>query len=463
MSDDKARVGLQQLQGAVSGSVIGPTAGSYDEDRSIFNAMIDCRPAVIVRCEDEADVRAALAFAAEQELEIAVRGGGHSVAGSGVCNDGMVIDMRRMNAVSVDPEKRVATVQGGAIWAEVDAATQPHGLATTGGRVSTTGVAGLTLGGGSGWLERKFGLACDGLVSVELITAAGEKVRASAEENPELFWALHGGGGNFGVVTSLQLRLHPLPEFSIALLLWPADRGREVLRCYRDLMPDTPPELGGGMLYLTAPPEEFVPESMHGRLAAAVLATYAGTEEELREQIRPLLELEPEGRLITPIPYAELQSMLDDPPGFRNYWSAEHLEELTDEAIELFCARADEIIVPSATQHILFYWDGAVADNAGDYPVRGREARWVVHPLTMWEDPADDERAIEWTRNVRSDMKPWAAAGAYLNFTGDEGEDRVIEGFGGREVYERLGRVKARYDPANAFHLNHNIRPLTPA
>jgi FAD/FMN-containing dehydrogenase len=449
---------LEEFRGQIDGQVLVPEDESYDEARVIFNAMIDKRPAVIAQCARVDDVRAALAFARGNDLEVAIHSGGHSVAGASMVDDGLVVDMRRMNAVSVDPETRTAVVAGGATWSDVDRATQPHGLATTGGRVSTTGVAGLTLGGGSGWLERKFGLACDNLLSVDLVTADGREITASEAENPELFWALHGGGGNFGIATSLSFRLEPLPGMTAALLLWPAEGGREVAGRYREFLEDAPDEVGGGTIYLTGPPEEFVPEHLVGNLACGVLVTYAGEEADARELIKPLLELSPHGELIVELPYAELQCMLDDPPGYRNYWSAEYLSAVPDEALDRFCARADDMVVPSPSQHVLFPWGGAVARKAGDWPMANRDAPWVVHPFGLWEDPGDDERARQWARNVRADMQPWATGGVYLNFIGDEGEDRVVAGYG-RENYERLMAVKAEYDPDNVFQRWHNVRP----
>ncbi|WP_236700385.1 FAD-binding oxidoreductase [Allosalinactinospora lopnorensis] len=336
------------------GSVIEETDPAYDEARAIFNAMIEDRPGVIVQCETVEDVVQAVRFGREHDLEIAVRGGGHSVAGMGLTSGGLVIDLRRMNTVTVDPDARTAQVGGGATMSHLDRATEPFGLVTTGGRVSTTGVAGLVLGGGTGWLDRKFGLACDNLLSADLVTAEGELVRASADENPELFWALHGGGGNFGVVTSLALRLYPLASVTAALLLWREEVGPEVVRAFRDFMAQAPDEVGGGVLYLTGAPDEFVPEHLVGELACAVLVTYTGGEEAAREVIRPMLELGHEGELIAEMPYAELQCMLDDPPGLRNYWSAEYLASFPDEAVDAFCASADRMIVPSASQHVLF-------------------------------------------------------------------------------------------------------------
>ncbi len=453
---------LGELRAGFSGEVLADGDPAYEEARAIFNSMIGKRPAAIAQCESAEDVRAALAYGLENGLEIAVRGGGHSVAGACLTDDGLTIDLRRMNAANVDPGARTITVQGGAAWGDFDRACQPHGLAATGGRVSTTGVAGLALGGGSGWVERKFGLACDNLIEVELLTADGRTVRASEDENSELFWALHGGGGNFGIATELTFRLHEMPAFTAALLLWSPDAGPELTRAYREFIESAPDDVGGGLIYLTGPPEEFVPEHLHNKLAVVVLVTYTGPEAEARKAMAPLLEREPEGQMIAEMPYAELQSMLDDPPGFRNYWSAEYLNELPDAAIDAFCARADGIIIPSPTQHIIFPWGGAVSRGASSSPMATRESPWVVHPLTMWEDPADDERAIQWTRDVRADVQSWATGATYLNFVGDEGEDRIVSGYG-RENYDRLAAVKAEYDPDDVFHLHHPIRPATTA
>ncbi len=453
---------LDAFRAGFSGEVLADGDASYEDARAIFNSMIAKRPAAIAQCADAADVAAALAFARDHGFEVAVRGGGHSVAGACLTDGGLTIDLRRMNGVTVDPGARTATVQGGAAWGDFDTACQPHGLAATGGRVSTTGVAGLSLGGGSGWLERKFGLACDNLLAVELVCADGRTVRASEDENPELFWALHGGGGNFGIATELVFGLHPMPAFTVALMVWPSSDGPELARAYRGFVESAPDEVGGGLIYLTGPPEDFVPEHLQGKLACAILITYAGSEAEAREAIAPLLAHDPAGEMIAEMPYAALQSMLDDPPGFRNYWSAEYLNGLPDEVIDAFCARAEEMIIPSPTQHIIFPWGGAVAEGATASPLATRESPWVVHPLTMWEDPADDERAIQWTRDVCADVKPFATGATYLNFVGNEGEERIVSGYG-RENYDRLAAVKAEYDPEDVFHLHHPIRPLASA
>ena len=450
------------LRDTMAGDVILPGDAGYREARALFNATIDRRPAVIAQCEGADDVAAALSHARAQGLEVAVRGGGHSVAGMSTSEGGLVVDLRRMRGARTDPRRRTVRVQGGATMSDLDRASEPHGLATTGGRVSSTGVGGFTLGGGSGWLERRFGLACDNLESVELVTADGELLRASESEHADLFWALHGGGGNFGVATALTFRLHPLPHFTAALMVWRPEAGAEVLPAYRDLMAHAPDEAGGGVLYFTAPPEPFVPESLAGHLACAVLVTYAGPEREARALIRTLLDLRPDGRMIAELPYPDLQCMLDDPPGLRNYWSAEYLHSFPDEAVERFRSRAGEMVLPSATQHVAFPQGGAVARGPAHYPVPWRRAAWTVHPFALWEDPADDARAVRWARHVRSDMRPWAMGAVNLNFIGREGRDRVIRALG-PENQARLEAVKSFYDPENVFHLNHNIRPTHPA
>ncbi|MCX4968504.1 FAD-binding oxidoreductase [Streptomyces sp. NBC_00654] len=450
--------GLSGLRKDLTGDAFAPGDAGYDEARTVFNSMIDRRPAVVAQCVSPADVARALRFARDNGLEIAVRGGGHSVAGMSVSDGGLVVDLRRMHDVTVAPRAASAQVGGGATMSDLDRATQPYALATTGGRVSTTGVGGFTLSGGSGWLERKFGLACDSLLAAELVTADGESVRASAEENPDLFWALHGGGGNFGVATSLTLRLHPLPAMSIVFLLFRPDDGPAVLTAYRDLMESAPDEAGGACMYLTGPPEDFVPAHLVGQLTFAALLTWAGPEAEARAAAAPLLALPHEAEIVTGIPYADLQCMLDDPPGMRNYWSAEYLDAFPDAAVDTFCAAAGAMPVPSGSQHVLFPMGGAVARGPADHPLPWRAAPWAVHPFGVWESPDDDERGREWVHRVRDDFRSWASGAVYLNFIGHEGQARVVAGVG-TDNYARLAAVKARYDPDNVFRLNHNIEP----
>jgi FAD/FMN-containing dehydrogenase len=449
---------LDKFTERFTGRIILPENPDYDEARALFNAMIDKRPAVIAQCASVDDVVRAVQFGRDRDLEIAVRGGGHSVAGKGLSEGGLVIDLRQMNSVSVDAQARTATVAGGATMSHLDRATAPYGLATTGGRVSTTGVGGYTLGGGDGWFARKMGLACDNLLAVELVTANGELVNASENENPDLFWALHGGGGNFGIATSFTFRLHEMPTVTAVLLFWRPEAAQQVLEAYRDFMQSAPDEVGGGALYLTGPAEEFVPDHLVNNLSLAILIAYAGPESEAHLVTAPLFELGHEGEFIEQMPYAEFQCMLDDPPGYRNYWSVEYLKRFPNEAIEVFNKRAADMLVPSPSQHVLIPQGGAIERGPAEYPIPWRQVPWCVHPFGLWADPADDERGIQWVRDLRSDLKPLASGDVYLNFIGEEGEDRIVAGFG-EENYKRLVQIKSLYDPDNVFHLNHNIKP----
>ncbi|MEV2217889.1 FAD-binding oxidoreductase [Streptomyces sp. NPDC050997] len=457
-SPSKAGAALTALREDLVGDVIAPDNPGYDDTRAVFNAMIDRRPAVIAQCVDETDVVRTVRFARDLDLPIAVRGGGHSVAGMALGDGAVVIDLRHMRAVTVDPAAEAVRVAGGATMSDMDRATQPHGLATTGGRASTTGVGGFVLGGGTGWLDRSCGLAVDNLLGVELVTADGRRLHASADENPDLFWALHGGGGNFGVATAMTLKLHELPEFSIALLLYLPEHGPEVVRTYRDVITAGPDEASGAIIYLTGPPEEFVPPHLVGTLLCGMLLTYAGSEADMRKLAEPLLALPHESEVVGAMPYADVQCMIDDPPGMRNYWSAEYLTGAPDDFVAAFCARGEALPVPTGTMHALFPQGGAIGAGPHEYPVPYRDAPWGVHPFGLWEDPADDERCVQWVRDVRADVRPWSTGAVYLNFIGDEGGDRVVAGVGA-ENGRRLAEVKRRYDPDNVFRFNHNIRP----
>ncbi|MFF4488608.1 FAD-binding oxidoreductase [Streptomyces sp. NPDC001544] len=455
----KAGAALAALRDDLTGDVFAPGDPGYDEARTVFNAMIDRRPAVIAQCAHEADVVRAVRFARDLDLHIAVRGGGHSVAGSALGDGALVIDLRRMHEVTVDPVGQAVRVQGGATMSHLDRAAEPYALATTGGRASTTGVGGFVLGGGTGWLDRAFGLAVDNLLGAELVTADGSRVRANTDEHPELFWALHGGGGNFGITTALVLELHELPAFSIAFLLHRPEVGPDAVRTFREVIRTGPDEAGGAVLYLTGPPDEFVPGELVGKLVCATLLTYAGGEEDLRKLAEPLLALPHEAELVGPMPYADVQCMLDDPPGLRNHWSAEYVAGLPDELVDVYCARADSMPVPTNTKHLIFPQGGAIAAGPAEYPVPYRDAPWAVHPFGIWADPADDERAVAWVRDVRADVRPWSTGAVYLNFIGDEGTDRVVAGLGAENGL-RLAKVKRAYDPDNVFRFNHNIRPV---
>lgn len=451
---------VDDLRQRFSGTVLTLADAGYEEARIIFNTMITRRPSVIAQCRGVQDVQAAIAFARRHDLEIAVRGGGHSVAGNALAEGGLTIDLRHMNNVTVDEGAHVATVGGGATMSNLDRGTQPFGLATTGGRVSTTGAGGFTLGGGGGWLDRKFGLACDNLVSAEVVLADGNLVTASATENADLFWGLHGGGGNFGVVTAMQLKLYPLTNVFGGLLVFPASDAPRVMRAYRDFIDGgAPDEVGGGMAFATGPEADFVPAHLVGKHVVLVIVFYAGSEEDGRRGFAPMLSLGHEGELLVDVPYAEFQCMLDDPPGHRNYWSAEYMDALPDAAIYALCESAAHMLVPSPSQHALFLGGGKAGRETAEWPLPWRSAKWVSHPFGVWADAADDDHVRDWVKLANATLKPWATGAAYLNFMGDEGEARTIAGLG-RDNYARLARIKAKYDPDNVFRHNHNIKPM---
>jgi FAD/FMN-containing dehydrogenase len=454
----KAGAALDALREDLAGDVLAPGDPLYDEARTVHNGVIDRRPAVIAQCVDEDDVVRAVRFGRDLDLKIAVRGGGHSVAGLALNDNGLVVDLRHLRAVTVDPAAEAVRVAGGATMSDLDRATQPYGLATTGGRASTTGVAGFVLGGGTGWLDRRCGLAVDNLLGVDLVTADGDRCHADADENPELFWALHGGGGNFGVATALTLALHELPEFSRALVLYLPEHAPEAVRAYRDLIAAAPVEASGGVVQITGAPEELVPPPPAGRPLCGVLLTYAGGEAGLRELAEPLLALPHETEIVGAVPYADAQCMLDVPCGLRNHWSAECLTGAPDGFVDVFCDRARSLPAPSRTRYFLFPQGGAVADGPREYPVAYRDAPWTVHPFAAWEDPADDERCVRWVRDARADVRPWTTGAVHLNLIGDEGPERVVAGLGAEHT-RRLAELKRRYDPDNVFRSNHNIRP----
>ncbi|MFJ7150110.1 FAD-binding oxidoreductase [Streptomyces sp. NPDC100445] len=455
----KAGAALDALRDDLVGAVLAPADPGYDEARAVFDAVVDRRPAVIAQCADATDVVRAVRFGRELDLPISVRGGGHGLAGAARGDGSLLVDLRRMHQVSVDAAAEAVRVAGGATTGHLDRATEPYALATTGGRVSTTGLGGLVLGGGTGWLDRAFGLAADNLLGVELVTADAEPVHASAEENPELFWALHGGGGNFGIATALTLRLHELPEFSVVLLLYPPRSGPDAVRAFRDVAAGGPGELGGAVLYGTAPAAEFVPERLVGTPMCAVLLTYAGGEDGLRALAGPLLALPHEVELAGDMPYADVQCMLDVPAGLRGHWSAQCLAGLPDESVDVLCGSADGGPAPAGCGRLLFAQGGAVAAGPDAYPVPYRDAPWSAHPFALWREPAGDERATGWVRDACAALRPWSTGAVPLNLIGDEGPERVRAGLGAGNTL-RLEKVKRRYDPDNVFRVNHNIRPV---
>jgi len=450
------------LMDSLAGDVVRPGDADYDSLRAVFNGMIDRRPAAIARCTGVGDVVSAVEYAGEHGLPLAVYGGGHGVTGHAVCDDGLVIDLRPMKDVQIDETGAVARAEAGLTWGELDATTQAHGLAVTGGRVSTTGVAGLTLGSGSGWLERKLGLTADNLLSAEVVLADGSLVTASEWENDDLFWALRGGGGSFGIVTEFEFQLHPIGPIVLGgIVLHGVERASEAVRFFRDFMADAPDEVGGGVALITAPPQPFVPAWLRGRPAIGIIACYAGNVRDGARVLAPLREFGPPAAdLMERMPYTALQQLVDgaNPPGLRNHWSGEFLVELSDEAIEVFCAAHANVPSPF-TQILIVPGGGQVARIGDDATAIGeRQAPWNAHLLTMWTDPAEDGRNLTWLRELRAACAPYTTGRVWLNFLTEEGERRVRRALGD-DRYERLQAVKSRYDPENLFHLNQNIVP----
>jgi len=457
---------VDALGAGFSGELLVPGQPAYDERRSVFNAMFDRRPAVIAHCATTADVVAAVDLARERGLVVAVRCGGHSVAGLGTCDDGVLIDLSGLKSMSVDPEARVARAGGGVLWGEFDAATQEHGLHAPGGRVTTTGLGGFTTGGGYGWTSSKYGLACDNLLSVELVLADGSVVRASEDENPELFWGVRGGGGNFGVVTEFEFRLHPLGPIVLAgMMLFEIERAPEVLRGWRDWADAAPDEISTGCVLLTAPPEPFVPTALHGRPVVAIPALYVGDADRGSAAIAPLRALSPAVDHVGPMPYTAFQSMLDEaaPRGFRSYWRGDYMRELADAALDTFVSGGVDLLTlaPPLSQMVIFrVGQGVAATPDAATAFSHRDARYLFHPITMWTDAHDDERMIAASRAYATEMHEFATGASYLNFEPDA--DRVRAAYG-EEKYRRLVALKDAYDPANVFRLNQNVRPSRPA
>jgi len=445
-----------------SGILMEADHAGYDHARRLFNGMIDRRPALIARCASPDDVVQVVNLARDRGLPLSVYGGGHGVTGSAVCAAGVVVDLRGMKSIVVDPVLRTVRAEGGVTWGELDAATEAHGLLMTGGRNPSTGIGGLTLGSGSGWLERKFGLVCDSLIKAELVTADGRQVVASHDENPDLFWALRGGGGNFGVVTAFHYRLHALgPLIMAGALFYPARTAREAARFYRDFMEAAPDEVCGAMSFTTFPQASFVPERYRGQPALVVITAYAGRPQDAPEALAPLRSFGPPlVDRVELMPYTVLQSLTAAgfPAGARYYWSADSFIGLPDEAIETLASRAMEPVSP-LTSIIVIPGGGAVARIDDDATAFGqRNAPWNIHYLSGWLAADDDARNVAYTHEVSTAMKPWTTGQVYLNYIGDEGQARIDASFGPAKL-ARLRRIKAEWDPHNLFRHNQNIRP----
>ncbi|MDQ4040219.1 MAG: FAD-binding oxidoreductase [Actinomycetota bacterium] len=443
------------------GELVGPDHPGYDEHRKVWNGSIDRRPALIARCTGVADVVAAVRFAREADLEVAVRGGGHSFPGLSVCDGGLVIDLGPMRDVRVDPHARTARAQAGVLWGELDRATQAHGLATTGGIVTHTGVAGLTLGGGIGWLQRKHGLTIDRLVSADVVTADGEVVKASATENPDLFWGLRGAGGNFGIVTEFEFRLDAVgPTVLAGPIFWPIEQSPELLRFYRDWIAEAPDELMTIVVHRQAPALDFVPRELHGKLVAIVACCYAGAVEEGEKVVRPLKAFgSPALDACVPKPYMDHQSMFDPsfPHGWWYYFRACDVAELSDDVIDITVAHALRIDSPR-TSFPIWQLGGAVARVDEDQTAfQGRSAGHTFNLSGVTEGPDGFDAQREWVRTFWSALEPHHTS-VYVNFLMDEGDEGIRRAYGPAK-YERLKQLKRRWDPDNFFHLNQNIPP----
>jgi FAD/FMN-containing dehydrogenase len=451
------------LADRLQGQLILPGHDDYDRARRVWNGSIDRHPALVVRCAAVADVRAAVRFAREQDLLIAVRGGGHNVAGSGTCDGGIVIDLSPMKEVRVDPAASTTWAQPGLLWRELDAQTQAYGLAVTGGIVSTTGVAGFTLGGGIGWLHRPYGLTVDNLVAADVVTASGELVRASEDNNPDLLWGLRGGGGNFGVVTTFEFRQHPVgPELMAGLVFYRAADLMPVVRGYREIMATAPDELTLFLVLRRAPAAPFLPPDVHGRPVIAIVGCYVGPLDEGERALAPLSTLAPPvANVMQPRQYVQFQSMLDGSwaEGFGNYWKAEYLTGIPDEALDILAEHLKDISSPLSDFKFAALGGAAGRVPPGATAFAHRTVPFILNINSRWSLPGDPEPHVAWTRRLWEAMQPFSAGGVYVNFMGDEGSDRVRAAYG-EQTYRRLVALKNRYDPDNAFRLNQNIPPI---
>jgi len=451
----------QELGARFTGELIGPADPSYESARAVFNAMIDRRPALIARCASMPDVAETIAFARRHELLLAVRGGGHNGAGLGICDDGVVLDLSLLQDVDVDTDARTVRAGGGCTWGQVDAATHEAGLATPSGIISSTGVGGLTLGGGIGHLSRRHGLTIDNLIEAEVVLPDGRQVRASVEENPELFWALRGGGGNFGVVTSFLFRAHPVSTVLAGPTFWPLEQTQEVMRFYSEFLPAAPRELNGFFTLMTVPPADFLPAELHFRKVCGVMWCYVGAQETAAKLFAPVQEVgTPLLHGVGPMPFPAWQSLFDDlySPGLQWYWRADFVRELPDAAIEQHARFGEQLPTLHSAMH-LYPIDGAVHDvGERDTPFSYRDCNWAEVIVGVDPDPANAGVVRDWTVDYWDATHPFSAGGAYVNFMMDEGHERVRATYRGN--YDRLAAAKATYDPANVLRVNQNIEPV---
>jgi FAD/FMN-containing dehydrogenase len=450
-----------KLRSKVKGRIVLPADPDYDKVRTLWNAMIDRRPAVIVQCADAGDVPLAIAFARDNGLEISIRGAGHNIAGNAICDNGLMIDFSRMKTVRVDAPERRAYVEPGATLADFDEEVQKHGLATPVGINSTTGISGLTLGGGFGWLTRKYGTTIDNLISADVITADGKKVRASESENADLFWAIRGGGGNFGVITQYEFKLHPVgPEILAGLLVFPFEQAKRVLTQYRESIETTPEDLNVWAVLRQAPPLPFLPKDVHGKEVVILALFYSGDITQGKRLIEPLRDFgDLHGEQIGVQPYTQWQKAFDPllTPGARNYWKSHNLTVLSDGGLDTMIEFAGRMPSPQCEIFIGLLAGAANRVPADSMAYANRDAKFVLNVHARWDNAADDKRCIGWARDFFESSAPYASGSVYVNFmTGDE-VDRIAAAYGAN--YERLVQIKRKYDPENIFHLNQNIKP----
>ena len=453
---DQAKATLTEF----GGTLIGPSDGGYDDARAVYNAMIDRRPALIAQCTTPADVAAVIGFARQAGADIAIRGGGHNGGGLGTVENGVVIDLSPMKSIDVDAAGGSVRVGGGCTWGEVDAATHEVGMAVPCGVVGSTGVGGLTLGGGIGHLARNYGLTIDNLLEAEVVLADGSVVRASADEHPDLFWALRGGGGNFGVVTTFTFRMRPVGNVIAGPTFWAIEDSEAVLKAYREFIVAAPRELNGWFAFVTVPPVPVFPEELHGRKAAAIVWCHTGSEEQAAADMKPMLDaVEPLLHAAGPMPFPVLNGFFDPlyPKGHQWYWRADFVRELSDAAIAEHAKFGAAMPSGQSTMH-LYPIDGAVHDvGSGDTAFSYRDVTWAQVIVGVDPDPAMADTLKQWTVDYFDALHPYSAGGAYVNFMMDEGQERVQATY--RDNYDRLAQVKAEYDPDNTFHVNQNIRP----
>lgn len=451
---------IADFRGQFHGEVIEPTSPGYDEARKVYNAMIDRKPRLIARCTDTADVIAAVRLARANQLTVSIRSGGHNAAGLGVCDDGLVIDTAPIKYVRVDPAVRTVMVGAGCTWKDVDHATHAFGLAVPSGIISTTGVAGLTLGGGMGHLSRKYGLTIDNLLSVDMVLADGSFVVASADENPDLFWAVRGGGGNFGVVTSFLFEAHPVHTVCAGPMLWDLKDMADVMKWYREFIRQAPEEMNGFFAAMTVPPGPPFPEELHMRKMCAIVWCYQGSMEQANRILEPIRSYRPPAfEFFVPMPFPMLQGMFDGiyPPGLQWYWKADFFREISDAAIEKHLEHSARLPTWQSTMH-MYPVNGKVnRAGEGDTAFSYRDATWSGVIVGVDPDPANRAKITDWAREYYDALHPFGAGGGYLNFMMEEGEERIRATFRGN--YDRLAQVKAKYDPENFFHVNQNIRP----